>query len=248
MQEMLKEKWWCCWKYIQYFSPHSKVPTFVRMIAPEGSLVFHEKAWNAYPYCRTSKPGSQQPPCEKGDAEQALLWVLGWTLSDCGRGEIALGSSLRPPDLCGGHGSQATAPWGYCALQGSRGERRRGLRGSIPCFIVLHFYCTSQMLSVLQGEGKSLHQQKDYDSLCCDTCFIVVVCDQPQYPWGMLYRNLKERLSTLRSVFWCTFSSSSLMSPHYRGGIWQPPETAFCCLLKYYYKWCFCSCVIHYSF
>ncbi|KAJ7416125.1 Tetratricopeptide repeat protein 28 [Willisornis vidua] len=33
----------------------SKVPGFVRMIAPEGSLVFHEKAWNAYPYCRTSK-------------------------------------------------------------------------------------------------------------------------------------------------------------------------------------------------
>ncbi|KAF7235255.1 Phosphatidylinositol transfer protein beta isoform [Varanus komodoensis] len=33
----------------------SKVPGFVRMFAPEGSLVFHEKAWNAYPYCRTSK-------------------------------------------------------------------------------------------------------------------------------------------------------------------------------------------------
>ncbi|XP_053871108.1 phosphatidylinositol transfer protein beta isoform-like [Malaclemys terrapin pileata] len=32
---------------------HSKVPTFVKMLAPEGSLVFHEKAWNAYPYCRT---------------------------------------------------------------------------------------------------------------------------------------------------------------------------------------------------
>ncbi|XP_073504829.1 phosphatidylinositol transfer protein beta isoform-like [Phyllobates terribilis] len=32
----------------------SKVPSFVKMIAPEGSLVFHEKAWNAYPYCRTS--------------------------------------------------------------------------------------------------------------------------------------------------------------------------------------------------
>ncbi|XP_036209305.1 phosphatidylinositol transfer protein beta isoform isoform X3 [Myotis myotis] len=31
----------------------SKVPGFVRLIAPEGSLVFHEKAWNAYPYCRT---------------------------------------------------------------------------------------------------------------------------------------------------------------------------------------------------
>ncbi|KAB1255279.1 Phosphatidylinositol transfer protein beta isoform, partial [Camelus dromedarius] len=38
---------------LTYFSPHSKVPAFVRMIAPEGSLVFHEKAWNAYPYCRT---------------------------------------------------------------------------------------------------------------------------------------------------------------------------------------------------
>uniref|UniRef100_A0AAR2KD60 Phosphatidylinositol transfer protein beta isoform n=1 Tax=Pygocentrus nattereri TaxID=42514 RepID=A0AAR2KD60_PYGNA len=33
----------------------SKVPGFVKMIAPEGSLVFHEKAWNAYPYCRTSE-------------------------------------------------------------------------------------------------------------------------------------------------------------------------------------------------
>ncbi|KAJ0057553.1 hypothetical protein NL108_009314, partial [Boleophthalmus pectinirostris] len=32
-----------------------KVPAYVKMIAPEGALVFHEKAWNAYPYCRTSK-------------------------------------------------------------------------------------------------------------------------------------------------------------------------------------------------
>ncbi|XP_075035106.1 phosphatidylinositol transfer protein beta isoform-like [Mixophyes fleayi] len=31
----------------------SKVPSFVKMLAPEGSLIFHEKAWNAYPYCRT---------------------------------------------------------------------------------------------------------------------------------------------------------------------------------------------------
>ncbi|KAM4635035.1 phosphatidylinositol transfer protein beta isoform [Polymixia lowei] len=31
----------------------SKVPSFVKMIAPDGALVFHEKAWNAYPYCRT---------------------------------------------------------------------------------------------------------------------------------------------------------------------------------------------------
>ncbi|EDO43279.1 predicted protein [Nematostella vectensis] len=32
---------------------HSKVPSFVRMLAPSGSLEVHEKAWNAYPFCRT---------------------------------------------------------------------------------------------------------------------------------------------------------------------------------------------------
>lgn len=31
----------------------SKVPGIVRMLAPTGSLEVHEKAWNAYPYCRT---------------------------------------------------------------------------------------------------------------------------------------------------------------------------------------------------
>ncbi|KAK3727145.1 hypothetical protein QZH41_004445 [Actinostola sp. cb2023] len=31
----------------------SKVPTFIRLLAPKGSLEIHEKAWNAYPYCRT---------------------------------------------------------------------------------------------------------------------------------------------------------------------------------------------------
>lgn len=37
----------------------SKVPNFVRMIAPKGSLEIHEEAWNGYPYCRTvlSNPG-----------------------------------------------------------------------------------------------------------------------------------------------------------------------------------------------
>ncbi|XP_067866902.1 phosphatidylinositol transfer protein alpha isoform [Heterodontus francisci] len=30
-----------------------KVPRFVQMLAPEGALNVHEKAWNAYPYCRT---------------------------------------------------------------------------------------------------------------------------------------------------------------------------------------------------
>ncbi|XP_017552340.1 phosphatidylinositol transfer protein, alpha a isoform X1 [Pygocentrus nattereri] len=31
----------------------SKVPTFVRILAPSSALNIHEKAWNAYPYCRT---------------------------------------------------------------------------------------------------------------------------------------------------------------------------------------------------
>lgn len=31
----------------------SKVPRFIQLIAPSGSLEIHEKAWNAYPYCRT---------------------------------------------------------------------------------------------------------------------------------------------------------------------------------------------------
>ncbi len=40
--------------YINFVS-YSKVPGFIQMFAPEGALVFHEKAWNAYPYCRTSE-------------------------------------------------------------------------------------------------------------------------------------------------------------------------------------------------
>lgn len=37
----------------------SKVPAFIRLLAPKGSLEVHEEAWNAYPYCRTviSNPG-----------------------------------------------------------------------------------------------------------------------------------------------------------------------------------------------
>ncbi|KAG0723985.1 Phosphatidylinositol transfer protein alpha isoform [Chionoecetes opilio] len=37
----------------------SKVPGYIRILAPEGSLEVHEEAWNAYPYCRTiiSNPG-----------------------------------------------------------------------------------------------------------------------------------------------------------------------------------------------
>ncbi|KAB0790876.1 hypothetical protein PPYR_14963 [Photinus pyralis] len=37
----------------------SKVPAFVRYLAPKGSLEIHEEAWNAYPYCKTviTNPG-----------------------------------------------------------------------------------------------------------------------------------------------------------------------------------------------
>lgn len=31
----------------------SKVPGFIRLLAPKGSLEVHEEAWNAYPYCKT---------------------------------------------------------------------------------------------------------------------------------------------------------------------------------------------------
>lgn len=38
--------------YKLYHLTH-KVPKVIAMIAPKGSLVLHEEAWNAYPYCRT---------------------------------------------------------------------------------------------------------------------------------------------------------------------------------------------------
>ncbi|UYV71421.1 PITPNB, partial [Cordylochernes scorpioides] len=32
----------------------SKVPPFIRLLAPKGSMEIHEEAWNAYPYCKTA--------------------------------------------------------------------------------------------------------------------------------------------------------------------------------------------------
>lgn len=45
----------CLYVVFFYFSLcfFRKVPGFIRLIAPKGSLEIHEKAWNAYPYCRT---------------------------------------------------------------------------------------------------------------------------------------------------------------------------------------------------
>lgn len=31
----------------------SKVPWWIRKLAPKGTLEMHEEAWNAYPYCKT---------------------------------------------------------------------------------------------------------------------------------------------------------------------------------------------------
>jgi hypothetical protein len=31
----------------------SKVPWWIRKMAPKGTMEMHEEAWNAYPYCRT---------------------------------------------------------------------------------------------------------------------------------------------------------------------------------------------------
>ncbi|KAM8854567.1 phosphatidylinositol transfer protein alpha isoform-like [Synchiropus picturatus] len=37
----------------------SKVPRLIKALAPKGSLEVHEKAWNAYPYCKTSESHSE---------------------------------------------------------------------------------------------------------------------------------------------------------------------------------------------
>ncbi|XP_069684082.1 phosphatidylinositol transfer protein alpha isoform isoform X3 [Periplaneta americana] len=40
----------------------SKVPAFIRLLAPKGSLEVHEEAWNAYPYCKTVISVHELPP------------------------------------------------------------------------------------------------------------------------------------------------------------------------------------------
>ena len=46
------------------FHLESRVPSFIKMIAPKGSLTIDEKAWNAYPYCKT--------------VSKYNLWYLNW--------------------------------------------------------------------------------------------------------------------------------------------------------------------------
>lgn len=40
-------------------------------------------------------------------------------------------------------------------------------------FIAFHSCCIFVVVAFLQTEGNTLHQQKDYDSVYCDSCFIV---------------------------------------------------------------------------
>ncbi|KAF5911700.1 hypothetical protein HPG69_015677 [Diceros bicornis minor] len=62
----------------------SKVPTFVRMLAPEGALNIHEKAWNAYPYCRT---GIFSPFQNEYMKEDFLIKIETWHKPDLGTQE-----------------------------------------------------------------------------------------------------------------------------------------------------------------
>ncbi|KAM9733361.1 phosphatidylinositol transfer protein alpha isoform-like [Menidia menidia] len=58
----------------------SKVPNIIRMIAPKGSLEVHEKAWNAYPYCRTS-----ESPCSNTYMkEKFMIKIETWHKPDMG--------------------------------------------------------------------------------------------------------------------------------------------------------------------
>jgi len=54
------------------FHLESRVPSFIKMIAPKGSLTIDEKAWNAYPYCKTviTNPGYMKENFEV----QLLTW------------------------------------------------------------------------------------------------------------------------------------------------------------------------------
>ncbi|KAL0266659.1 UNVERIFIED_CONTAM: hypothetical protein PYX00_009141 [Menopon gallinae] len=56
----------------------SKVPAFIRLLLPKGSLEIHEEAWNAYPYCRTviSNPGYMK--------ENFIIMIESFHIDDAG--------------------------------------------------------------------------------------------------------------------------------------------------------------------
>jgi len=42
-----------CQYTLKHYHLTNKVPAFIKMVAPKGSLILREEAWNAFPYCRT---------------------------------------------------------------------------------------------------------------------------------------------------------------------------------------------------
>lgn len=68
----------------------SKVPTVMRKLAPSGALTVHEKAWNAYPYCRT---------VYTNDYMKDLFHIVIETRHEPGTGDIENVHSLSPAHL-----------------------------------------------------------------------------------------------------------------------------------------------------
>uniref|UniRef100_A0AAY4EPV5 Phosphatidylinositol transfer protein alpha isoform n=1 Tax=Denticeps clupeoides TaxID=299321 RepID=A0AAY4EPV5_9TELE len=63
----------------------SKVPGFVRLLAPASALKIHEKAWNAYPYCRTGR--SCLCLCNEYMKDNFLVQIDTWHKPDLGNQE-----------------------------------------------------------------------------------------------------------------------------------------------------------------
>lgn len=58
----------------------------------------------------------------------------------------------------------------------------------------------------LQTKCKTLHQQEDYNSLYCNTCFITVVwVGNHNYPQGMPVLSINNRLKILLLSLWVFF-------------------------------------------
>ena len=67
-----------------------KVPAFVRMLSPQGSLEIHEKSWNAYPYCRTVYSSLYM---------KEMFYVIIETKHESGSGDIENIHSLSTDEL-----------------------------------------------------------------------------------------------------------------------------------------------------
>ncbi|XP_072311807.1 phosphatidylinositol transfer protein alpha isoform-like [Eucyclogobius newberryi] len=55
----------------------SKVPGWIRALAPKGSLEIHEEAWNAYPYCKTVLKNPYM-------GERFMIEIITWHKPDMG--------------------------------------------------------------------------------------------------------------------------------------------------------------------